>query len=118
MPFIIRDDEGRIAAVYNQPVEGGEEVAGDDEEFLAFIHETAPKAALDNDWVQSDLGLARVIEDLVDVLIDKNVINFTDFPEGAQRKLLERRGMRKEFAYIHTLFGSDDDESGGGQGYL
>ena len=43
MPFIIRDESGRIAGVFNQPVEGGEEVGDDDEELQAFVRDTAPR---------------------------------------------------------------------------
>jgi len=32
--------------------------------------------------MESDLALARVIEDLIEVLIDKKLIMFTDFPKG------------------------------------
>ncbi len=117
MPFIVRDPEGNIAGVYNQPVEGGEEVASDDPELSAFVRETAPQEVAEEQWVHSDLGLARVMEDLVDILIEKNLINFTDFPDGAQKKLLERRGLRKEFAYVASLFGSpEEDEGHGGEG--
>lgn len=110
MPFIIRDETGAIAGVLNQPVEGGEELADDNEELMAFVRATAPSASVDDQWVNSDLGLARVMEDLIDILIERNVINFTDFPDGAQKKLLERRGFRKEFAYVASLFGTPDDE--------
>lgn len=108
MPFIVRDPEGNIAGVYNQPVEGGEEIAADDPALSAFVQETAPQESTE-EWAHSDLGLARVMEDLVDILIEKNVINFTDFPDGAQKKLLERRGFRKEFAYVASLFGAPEE---------
>jgi len=49
------------------------------------------------------------------VLIDKKLIMFTDFPEGAQRKLLDRRGLRKEFDLVEDLFG-DGEEIVGGDG--
>ena len=117
MPFIIRDESGRIAGVFNQPVEGGEEVGDDDEELQAFVRDTAPIVQAEEQWVQSDLSLSRVIEDLIDILIERNVINFTEFPDGAQKKLLERRGFRKEFAYVADLFGApDDDDEPGGDG--
>jgi hypothetical protein len=43
---------------------------------------------------QTDTGLARVLEDLIDVLITRGVIQFTDLPDAAQSKLLERRETR------------------------
>lgn len=109
MPFVYRDGDGNIQAVYEQPVEGGEEVAADDPALKAFVQRNLPSTDLQDDFVQSDLALARVMEDLIEILIDKKVIMFTDFPEGAQQKLLARRGLRKEFSYVEDLFVSDDD---------
>ena len=40
MPFIYRDAEGSILAVYDQPVAGVEEVAADDPGLQAFIQKT------------------------------------------------------------------------------
>jgi hypothetical protein len=119
MPYAYRDENGNILAVYEQPVDGCDEVAPDDPALKAFIQKNLPTAAVD-DWVQSDLQLARVLEDLIEVLIDKKVIMFSDFPLGAQKKLLERRGLRKEFSYVEDLFvggeefeDSDENNSGG-----
>lgn len=47
-----------------------------------------------NPLSQTDADLARVLEDLIDVLITRGVIQFTDLPEAAQVKLLERRETR------------------------
>lgn len=123
MPYVILDAEGRIAAVYADPIEGAVEVAPDDPAVLQFVHRDDPNWQQREEWIQSDLGLARVVEDLIDVLIEKKVIMFTDLPEGAQQKLLERRGLRKEFAYVDNLFGDESDygpgEGGqGGGGFL
>lgn len=121
MPYLYRDAQGAIAAVYDQPVDGGEEVAVDDPALTAFIQKNLPTVPSD-EWVQSDLALARVMEDLIEILIDKKVLMFTDFPEGAQKKLLERRGFRKEFSYVDGLFGDDefggDDSDNSGSGGL
>lgn len=120
MPFVYRDTDGNIQAVYEQPVEGGEEVAADDPALKAFVQRNVPTAALQDDMVQSDLALARVMEDLIEILIDKKVIMFTDFPDGAQQKLRARRGLRKEFSYVEDLFVTDDDfdDDGSNNGLL
>ena len=110
MPYVHKDAEGKILAVYEDFIEGAEEVAPDDPELAAFITKNIPNAGMVDEWVQSDLALSRVVEDLVDVLIEKNLIMFTDLPDGAQQKLMERRGLRKEFTYVENLFG--DDENG------
>lgn len=120
MPFVYRDADGNIQAVYEQPVEGGEEVAVDDPSLQAFVERNLPSTSLQDDMVQSDLALARVMEDLIEILIDKKVIMFTDFPEGAQQKLRARRGLRKEFSYVEDLFVTDDDfdDDGSNNGLL
>lgn len=124
MPFVHMDANGKIIAVYTESVEGAVEVEPNDPALKAFIQQNIPTAGPDGteDWVQSDLGLARVIEDLIEVLIDKKLIMFTDFPEGAQKKLLDRHGLRKEFDLVEGLFGDGEDENfeggGGGSGLL
>ena len=75
-------------------------MAPNDPALAAFIHDNIPSTDPDADWARSDLGLVRVIEDLIEVLIDKKVIMFNDFPEGAQKKLLDWRGLRKEFDMV------------------
>lgn len=121
MPYVFVDENGNIAAVYAEPVEGAVEVAPDDPALKAFLAQSGLSDEQREQWIQSDLAMARVLEDLVDVLIEKKVFMFTDLPEGAQKKLLERRGLRKEFTYVEGLFGdgtdygpSDQNNQGGG----
>ncbi len=110
MPYVHRDEKGTILAVYEDAIEGTEEVEPTDPALVAFVQKNIPSTEPEGDeWIQSDLALTRVMEDLIDILIDKKVIMFTDFPEGAQEKLLARRGFRKEFSYVENLFGDDED---------
>ncbi len=121
MPYVKRDAAGEIVAVYGEVVEQGlEEIAADAPALSRFYEQIHATAA--DQWQHSDLSLSRVIEDLIDVLIDRKLIMFSDFPEGAQKKLLERRGLRKEFNYVEDLF-IDEDSGGGytpgdGEGFL
>jgi len=123
MPFVKRNDSGAIVAVFRQPVqEGLEELDPHDPELTDFLDDTILDLAARKEWIESDLGLVRVLEDLVQVLIDKGVIMFTDLPDAAQEKLRGRSGFRRQFAYVETLFGSEDGDYGdgneGGGGYL
>jgi hypothetical protein len=47
----------------------------------------APYGDLDADFI-------RVLEDLIDVLLARGVVNITDFPPDARRKLAARKGAR------------------------
>lgn len=58
---------------------------------------------------QTDTSLVRVLEDLIDVLITRGVIQFTDLPEAAQARLLERRETRASLNNRLQLFPLDDD---------
>lgn len=55
----------------------------------------------------SDAGLARVTEDLIDILIQRGVIHFTDFPPAAQAKLLQRRQTRATLSRRLNLLDED-----------
>ena len=112
MAFVHLDPSGKVLAVYEQPLEGTTQVPDDFPALLEFANKNLPKTGGPDEWVQSDIALARVLEDLIEVLIEKKLIMFTDFPEGAQKKLLDRRGFRKEFDYVEDLFGDEQDGFG------
>ena len=57
---------------------------------------------------ESDHALVRVLEDLIDTLIGKDVLHFTDLPEAAQAKLLERRHLRRSVNALNLI--EDDDQ--------
>lgn len=79
----------------NQPSQGETPAESDSAEHRALL--------------DSDAGLARVTEDLIDILIHRGVIQFTDFPPAAQAKLLERRQTRATLSRRLQLL---DDENG------
>jgi len=107
-----------VQAVYAEPVDGCEEVPSDDPDLVEFVQRNVPNVLVVDEWVQSDLALARVLEDLIHVLMNKKVILFTDFPEGAQQKLRERQSLRKQVSYVEQLFGEGDDGYDKGGGFL
>lgn len=49
-----------------------------------------------NELKASDGQMARVTEDLVSLLIEKNIILFTDLPNSVQQKLLHRESLREQ----------------------
>lgn len=108
MIFVRRNANGEVTAVSQGPVEadGVEDwrlATGGEPEVLAFSRAIVEAA---NPMSPSDLGLVRVLEDLVDLLVDRAVIRFTDLPLAAQSKLLERRGSREAMQRSSLL---DDD---------
>ena len=70
---------------------------------------TEPAAPAPNPLSESDIGLARVLEDLIDVLITRGHIQFTDLPQAAQAKLLERRQTRANLTHRLDLLPGESD---------
>lgn len=60
--------------------------------YLEFLENSLAKNA---PFRESDIQLARVLEDLISMLIERNLIRFTDFPQAAQKRLNDRHNMRK-----------------------
>ncbi|MDD2581580.1 MAG: hypothetical protein PHR66_06260 [Desulfuromonadaceae bacterium] len=94
MLYVERGKDGMITALHNRPGPTAQEQKSMmDEEVLAFF-DTA------DSWKQfmeiSDLRSVRILEDLIDLLISKNIINFTELPKQAQQKILERKHLRKK----------------------
>lgn len=56
---------------------------------------------------QSDAEVVRVLDDLIELLIDKGVIQFTELPIEAQQKLLNRSQLRQSQRDLNLL---EDEE--------
>lgn len=110
MPYVMRNPAGNIIAVLSEEVEGSEMVASNDPDLGKFLSQDSPEQRAQRELMESDLGLIRVIEDLINVLIERGAIMFTDFPEPVQNKLLARSGLRKEFSYVDDLFNTNEED--------
>ena len=105
MPYVKRDEQGRIIAVNLEPGEGLVELQFTSPELMEFMRQMA----LEQSTLQeSDMRLVRVLEDLIDLLIDRDVIRFTDLPLPAQEKLMERRSLRQTLGALNLLGGANE----------
>ena len=94
MVYIIRDDEGKVLSIHEKPFSPEQEsLALDNPEIQDFLARCDRNESLM--FLSSDLQLIRVIEDLVDILLSKNIINITDFPPKVIDKLMSRQSVRK-----------------------
>lgn len=112
MPYVIRDAEGKIVQVFDEPVTGAaEQLAPEDAELRAFQaeHTAQTVEALRRQLAQSDAGMARLVEDLIDVLINKSVIKFTDLPPAAGAKYLERLSTRERMHAVKNIIVDAND---------
>ena len=95
MIYIERNASGEIDNIEFSPGENREEISLHDPQLTEFIKTSADSDAI----VQSvldrlDMDMVRVIEDVIDIMIDRNLMLFTDLPEPVQNKLLFKRKMR------------------------
>ena len=96
MTYAKRNAEGDIVALLNEASEEGlEELTWNDPEVFRFLSQSGQPSETLTFLQQSDLDLVRVVEDLIELLVDKNIIMFTDLPEAAQQKLLGRKRARE-----------------------
>jgi hypothetical protein len=92
MPYIRRNANAQIDSLHRQPEDSAQEFLADSHpDVQAFVGRSAsgadPFSSLDADFV-------RVIEDVIDTLLVKNILNITDLPAEAQAKLFARKSFR------------------------
>lgn len=91
-----RNDDGEIIGISEIPQDPDDlPISPDDPALKQFLSE-------------SDTSMARVVEDVVDLLIEKNLIRFTDLPESARLKMLERRNIRSAISENYLLLDEDN----------
>ncbi|RLM26326.1 tryptophan synthase subunit beta [Brenneria alni] len=111
MFYIQRDSDGHLMKVEDSPFpEMNGELADDSAEALAWYESHQMAVAGLQQLRQSDLEMVRVLEDLIQVLINKGVISITDFPSAAQLKLIGRAQAREALnGGLNKLIGDDED---------
>ena len=91
MIYVKRDKTGRVIAVSQEAMEGFEQT---DESAASEINEVLASAT-DSLFQNSDLEFIRVLDDVIDILIAKNLLLFTELPEAVQEKYTQRTQMRE-----------------------
>ncbi|MGM0703710.1 MAG: tryptophan synthase subunit beta like protein [Pseudomonadota bacterium] len=105
--YVKRNETGQIVQAAREPsAECQEFVPPCAPDLQAFMAEDEEFEGVD--LSKTDLGFIRVLEDLLDVLMDKGVISFTDLPEPAQQKVMERQSLRQRLNSV-DLMGEEDD---------
>ncbi len=119
MPYVIKDANDKILACYDQQDALSTMWINDDDPklkaFLAQIKPNTVKPLSKEDeaissLMSSDLELIRVIEDLTELLIKKQVFVFTELPLFAQQKLGKRQKIRNDMISLNSLLSDESDE--------
>lgn len=110
MPYIQRDEHGKVVALTFAEGTSSEFLPAENPEILQFLAGKDDASSLE--LLLSDLKMIRVIEDLIDIMIAKNIIIFSELPLPVQQKILLKKGHRDK------LFGSGGDIIGSEEGIL
>lgn len=109
MPYVSRDENGRINGISErQSRTAAEFLPSNDPDVQAFVRGASPDTMRQR-LSGTDTEMARITEDLIDVLITRNIINFTDLPVQAQKKLVARQKIRRNLSALSNLVADSDD---------
>lgn len=114
MTWVRRDGAGAIVAVSHAEPQGEEAAVwssldADAPELRTYLTAlSAGGGEHKTELARSDMDLIRVLEDVIDLLIDRGVIVFTDLPPEAQSKLSKRQSLRAKARQVSLL--EDDDD--------
>lgn len=106
MPYVLREPTGQIIAIYQDPHDGvEEELPMNHPDIMAFLGTQDGAAQTLMNLAETDLEMARVIEDVIALLIMKGVIQMEELPAPAQNKLNKRQDIRGTLEEALALFG-------------
>lgn len=109
MIYIERNNQGLIIAIHREPGKNhNEQKSINDQEVLEFLNAKNEPDELISLLSLSDQESVRILEDLINLLVKKNIIQFTELPVDAQKKLINRRHLRSEMSKKSLLL--EDDE--------
>lgn len=98
MPYVIRDDTGKITRATIQAVHGAERMNYDHPDFVAFLKRSGQDPiAIDealSELRRTDSDMSRAVEDVVMVLLRKNIIKLNELPKPVQEKMNYRVKLR------------------------
>ncbi|RZL01457.1 MAG: hypothetical protein EOP36_11565 [Rubrivivax sp.] len=110
MPYVLRSPDGQIVSLHRDAEEVAEFLPPDDPQVLSFL--SGGEGAPAQQFASLDADLVRVLEDLIDALIQRNILMVTDLPVQAQQKLFNRKSFRSSMKnYSLRLFDADPDAS-------
>lgn len=110
MPYVIKDQHGKVIVIYEDAQEQGVIWVNDDDPDVELFRKNNNENKAKTSLETSDLELIRVIEDLTELLIKKQIFAFTELPEFAQKKLGKRQKIRNDMISLKTLLSDENDE--------
>ncbi|BBP44663.1 hypothetical protein THMIRHAS_00360 [Thiosulfatimonas sediminis] len=109
MLYVKKDADGRINEIEFSPESGFKEISITDAEVSRFIAESDNSQKIIFELLNRlDLKMIRSIEDIVQILIDKDLMLVTDLPEPVQNIMLFKKRLRHLSQNNSPVFEDDD----------
>lgn len=109
MIYVLRDENGKINDLEFSPKPGYEKNSLFNDEIKKFIVDANNKELVKSTLTKLDLEMVRVAEDIIEILIQKEIMLFTDLPEAVQNKLMIKRFLRESLKKDSQDFIEDDE---------
>jgi len=110
MLYVERNKDGEVVGISKDEDNLHLEALVDDHpEVLNFMEKIAKSINIKQSLAVSDDEMVRVIDDLIGLLVEKQVFVFTELPSAVQAKLSVRNKMRLEINPLENLVGESDD---------
>jgi len=110
MPYVNRNEQGRVVQLLDAPSSGASEwLELSHPEVIELLQRPVNETELKKSLVSSDGEMVRVVEDLIDLLMERQVFVFTELPDAVQAKLNARKKLRHDVNAISNLIGEEDN---------
>lgn len=106
MLYAERNKKGEITSITSNPQEDKQEQVSETEA-LDFLTKSGDLNSHKELLSRMDSSFIRVLDDLIDLLISKNIIMFTELPEKARQKVSERKNIRHQLRKDSSLMVDD-----------
>jgi len=109
MPYVRRDNDGVIIEIHQSKKDDHVQwIEVNDPGLLAFINGIETSEQAKQVLSTTDNEMVRVVEDLIGLLMEKQIFVYTELPEAVQAKLNARSQLRKDLSTLQSPINEDD----------
>ncbi|MFW5443692.1 MAG: hypothetical protein ACKE51_05220 [Methylococcaceae bacterium] len=109
MPYISRNEKGEIIEIHDSPVSNNDQwLEANHPDILTYLSGVEKTDQAMKALTNTDVEMVRVVEDVIDLLMKKQIFIFTELPEAVQTKLNARKQLREDMNSLGNLINDDD----------
>lgn len=108
MIYVKRSSDNTIEDIGFSQAEGYIECSLFDKDIQSFLNNQENEQLVKDILKRLDDDMVRVIEDVIQVLIDKDLMLFTDLPEPVQNKLMFKKSIRESLHHERNFYEEEE----------